>query len=38
MGGFNNINLTMTEMQLMDFFELNDHFYNDDPDVPFWEF
>ncbi|CAK63487.1 unnamed protein product (macronuclear) [Paramecium tetraurelia] len=24
-------------MQVMDLFELNNHFYNDDPDVPFWE-
>ncbi|CAD8125491.1 unnamed protein product [Paramecium sonneborni] len=38
MGGFNNINLTLSEIQLMELFELNDHFYNDDPDVPFWEF
>lgn len=38
LGGYSTINFTLTEQQLYEQFELNDNFYNDDQEVPFWEF
>lgn len=38
MGALNSINLTVTEPQLGELFELNDAYYNDEKETPFWEF
>ncbi|KAM3130959.1 hypothetical protein pb186bvf_016982 [Paramecium bursaria] len=37
-GAFNKINFTISEAQLFELCELNDYYYNDEQEQPFWEF